>query len=273
MKVFLRFIAALVAPLLFALGVSAHPGNERSVAYLTEQIARYPQRYQLYLQRAGLNIELENYELARLDLNRVELLADQAESGYQRGQLSMRLGDAELAVKGYSQYLDVYPRFLPALEARARAYQSLGDKRRALQDWQRLLLLSDRANPGQYVAAARLALELDGARAALATLDQGMQDLGVIVPLQRLAINICQSEGDLGAAIERQWQLRSVMQASALWYLQAGELLVLAARYSEAETMLTELGKQLEQKKPSPALQRFQQQASLLRQRIPSESI
>ncbi len=237
---------ALLAPL----WLWAHPGSELSLHYLSGQIAAAPAQH-LYLQRASLLIEAGDFSAARADIDAAKTLGDPRQVAYVQGLLLFHSGQAAAAIEQFSDYLQSHPGALPALEARARAWQQVGEAERALGDYRQFLAGSAAPAPGQYLA--------------LALLDQGMARLGMNISLQRAAIALALSNQQWAAAIRRQQLLGETMKHSPLWQLQLAELYVQAGHCDRAQALVQEMQAGLQRRRVTPALQRLQARGEALK--------
>ncbi|MBR9909776.1 MAG: hypothetical protein GYB33_05425 [Gammaproteobacteria bacterium] len=251
---------ALLAPL----GLWAHPGSELSLHYLSGQIAAAPAQH-LYLQRASLLIEVGDFSAARADIDAAKALGDPRQVAYVQGLLLFQSGQAAAAIEQFSDYLQSHPGALPALEARARAWQQVGEAERALGDYRQFLAGSAAPAPGQYLALAALAEESNKPELALALLDQGMARLGMNINLQRAAIALALSNQQWAAAIRRQQLLGETMKHSPLWQLQLAELYVQAGHCDRAQALVQEMQAGLQRRRVTPALQRLQARGEALK--------
>jgi predicted Zn-dependent protease len=170
-----------------------------------------------------------------------ETLGDPLRVAFDLGVLHYRAGDFEQARESLTRYLARFPEHALALEYRARSARDAGDPRAAVADFEAVFALRDDVNPGSYVSAAELLLPLPdgGVDAALALLDRGMAQLGVIPQLQQRAVSLERERRAFGAALQRHETLAEPLAWSPDWRVQRAELLLRLDRPQEAAQELT----------------------------------
>ena len=234
----LLFALALPA---FAPGALAHPGMHETIAYLSERIREAPEDQALYIERGIAYSEDGLLGPALADFRKAETLGDPVRVAFDLGVLHYRAGDFDRAREALTRTLARFPAHALAFEYRARAARDAGDARAAVADFEAVFALREDVNPGSYLSAAELLLPLPdaGADAALALLDRGMAQLGVIPQLQQRAIALERERGAFGAALKRHETLAEPLAWSPDWRVERAELLLELDRPEEAARELT----------------------------------
>ena len=220
--------------------VQAHPGDEASIAYLSQKLQQQPAA-EFYLLRASLYLRHGELQSAESDIDAAEKLEGPAAVAVTRSQLLQLRGRKDAAVGQLNLFLDAFPNQPNALQQRARLLAETGRAADAIRDYRQLLRSSRPVGPGLYLEAAQLIAAAEGPQPALDVLDQGMDQLGMTVALQRRAIDLCLDARLHAAAIERQRRLRAVMGSSPLWRIEMAELYARVGEPKSAERELQSL--------------------------------
>lgn len=259
----------LLACVVCAAGASiAHPGEHQQLALIDQAIAQQPRDQALYIRRASLYSSSGHFDEAMADLLHAETLGPSAATALERGLLSLRQGDAELAIGHFNRYIEAYPGTAIAYEYRARAARAAGDKAQAVADLKRSIELNGQPHPGTYLAAADVLQEMRDTDQAIALLDQGMARLGTIPTLQHRAIELVLEQGRTDEAIARLESLRTALRESPAWKLQMTELLLQDGRYGDARILLAAVETDLGGRRSTPANRAMLEQARELKGRL-----
>ena len=97
---------------------------------------------------------------------------------------------------------------------------------------------------------------------ALALLDQGMRQLGLIPQLQRYAVTLELQQNKLESALRRWQALEQVLGSSPEWKVENARLLILANETQRAKAMLREASAQLAEMKSTPSRLQLQNRIS-----------
>jgi tetratricopeptide (TPR) repeat protein len=238
-----------------ATSAAAHPGMHETVEVLSKQIQEAPESQTLYIERGIAYSEDRLLGPALADFRKAETLGDPVRVAFDLGVLHYRAGDYVEARAALTRYLERFPEHTRALEYRARAAREAGDARAAIADFEAVFVLRDDVNPGSYLSAAELLRELPdgGVEAALAQLDRGMEQLGVIPQLQQRAIALERDRQDFEAALARHETLAAPLPRSPSWRVGRAELLLELGRPEEAAGELEEAATSLAARRPTPA--------------------
>lgn len=226
-----------------------------TVAELSERIRKEPSDQALFLERGIAYSSDGKVELAFADFRKAEALGEPDFVAFDLGVLFYRTGEFAAARAALTRCLARFPAHALALDYRARAAREAGDSPAALADFEALFALVQGVNPGHYVSAADLLLALpgEGAPAALAVLDRGMHQLGVIPQLQQRAIALERERGTFGAALLRHDTLAEQFARSPDWRATRAELLFAVGRHTEARSELNTAAAALAELRATPA--------------------
>jgi tetratricopeptide (TPR) repeat protein len=215
-------------------------------------------------------VELNQSDLAIVDVQLAESLGDPTEAAFTHGVLLYRQGDFDAALPYFDRYLKAYPEHWSGLGYRARILRKLGDNRGALADYEALIRLNDALNPGDYIAAARLMANLPGrgVDAALVLLDERVAKRGPVISLQRYAIELETGRGNYAAAIERMALLDQKLRATPQWQVDVAELMLLDGRGEEALSYLAVAQEQLAAGRKTAIHQQLIETARHLQERV-----
>lgn len=222
--------------LLVAQSALAHGDLLIRIAEVTQQInAATNKAAQLYLERAELYRMDQNWSAAEADYTRANQLTPNLLSIEicHAGMLADS-GQLESARAMFTSVLKRSPKNGDAFVGRARALIKLGQRKSAIADFQRGLdLLTDPAPQISVELAETFKVEgnLDE---ALRTLDRGIIRLGPLPTLQSLAIDLELTRKNFDGALARIDTLLPQLLRKENWLSRRGDILVEAARRTEA---------------------------------------
>lgn len=256
-----RMISRLIQTLLFfAVCATAQAGiglPERLVL-LGERIAATPADPNLYLRRALIYSDSGEFKLALADVDTAAQFGPVENTYYVRAILLYRLGQFAQALPLLNQFIKANPTHTEALMYRARVLRDAGQREKALADYRRYFGLQANAEPGDYLTAARLMVELaDQNRrgysrsGALALLDARIAALGNAPQLQRYAIEIEQQSCHSTEVLARLQQLHATARQAPQWHLQVAEQHLLLGQLSAAREQLQAAHTLLAARRPS----------------------
>jgi tetratricopeptide (TPR) repeat protein len=230
-----------------------------TIELLSLRIREAPTDQALRIERGIAYSSDGQIELALADFRRAETLGDPVRVAFDLGVLFYRSGDLEEARASLTRYLARFPGHALALDYRARAARDAGDARAAIADFEALFALGRGVNPGHYLSAAELlaALPDAGVDAALAQLDRGMRQLGVIPQLQQRAVALERARGAFAAALRRHETLAAPLARSPDWRVERAELLLALGRRAEARRELATASAALAELRITPARARL----------------
>ena len=244
--------------------VVAHPGHEDQLRAIEQALAKAPGNQALYLQRGKVYGEIGHLAEAQEDFARARELGPAQYADLPESIMLYGKGDLEQAMALANRHIAAFPDDPEGFRHRALIARDAGDHERALADLQTHFRLQARPSPGLFVSAATM-LEASGRLDdALAVLDQGLEQLGLVPQLQRQAIALELGAGRLPAAIARQETLRIPLRDSARWKLERVDLLLQANRQAEAGALLAAASEQLAGQRDTPARRALEAQAARL---------
>lgn len=235
--------------LLFPTLTAAHAPLTNKLERLDARISKSPADSALWIERARVYSDQGEFARARSDLDRADSLEHSTQSAFTRAVMLYRSGDLEKSLVELNRVLATNSFPMAALEYRARIHRDLGNSDAAILDFEALIAEQPNATPGYYLAVAKLkALDERRLEEALALLDLGIDQLGLIPQLQTYAVGLELRLGRTAAAIERQGSLRHILQESPDWKVEIGRLHDLNGQpeialgyYQRAQTQLSDL--------------------------------
>lgn len=254
-------LAGLLLCIASAGGAHGHAGAHAQIEWLDRQIAKTPDSQSLYIQRGITWSDDGQFEQAATDLAHAEGLGDAVNVALAIGILRYRQGDMSAALEHLNRYLEKFPGDTHALEYRARVKRDTGDLAGAVSDFEALFALRPNPDPGYYISAAEM-LASDperGTDAALALLDQGMEQLGPAPQLQQYAIDLEARRKHYPAALERLRSMQDSLGSSPQWQADMGAMQAKTGDMEASRTYYLAAQRQLLQLRQTPARQALQQ--------------
>lgn len=263
------FQCLLLAALMLGAPLSwAHMGAQTERDLLDHLIEKTPGEQLLYIKRGESWSRDGEYDRALADFDTAARLGDPARLLFPRGQTWYRMGQFDQALGCFDKLLDRNPDDVPALAYRARILRDTGRREAAVSDFEALFRLRPKSDPGYYLSAAQLSLNVPGRgqAGALEIIDLGIANLGVLVSLQDYAIELETRRGDYPAALARLESLQPQTGKSPDWKVEKGRLLAAAGREQESRQYLLQAQQQLQTLRPTPARIALQNELSNLLQ-------
>lgn len=244
--------------------VHGHAGAHAQIEWLDRQIAETPDSQSLYIQRGVTWSDDGQYQHAATDLAYAETLGDATDVALAIGILRYRQGDLDTAIEYLDRYLNKYPRDTHALEYRARVKRDAGDLPGAVTDFEALFAARPNPNPGYYISAAKMLASGDdqGTDAALALLDQGMEQLGAAPQLQHYAISLETRREHYPAALARLRSMQHTLGSSPQWQVDMGAMLAKTGDTRASRRHYQAAQQQLQNLRQTPARVALQQQVT-----------
>lgn len=215
-----------------------HGDVHERIEALTAEIAKSPAQGALYLRRAGLHSEHEDWQAAAADYDRAESHhADLVAVRLGRAKLQLATGHPADACATLDPLLERDPRHVDALITRARAKAALRETDGAVDDFTAGIAASVRPEPEHYLERAAVLAETTPPRweEAIRGLDEGLRRLGTgVVTLQLAAIDLESRAGRLDEALARIDRAATTAPRQESWLIRRGDLLARARRPAEA---------------------------------------
>jgi tetratricopeptide (TPR) repeat protein len=216
-----KYLASLIFLLaaFHAEAVFAHASLDELIEYTSDLVRGQPENPQALLNRARFELKQGDHAGALSDIETAERLSDRIEVSYVLGLYFVAEQQHQQAIGAFGDYLARYPGHTPAIQARAKAYEKLGETEKSIYDYQYLLSVSREPSPDYYIELARLESVLGpcGLHMALKSLDRGIAKLGVLVSLQSAAIDYEIDRGNYRLALARHETLRPWLGKTSQW--------------------------------------------------------
>ena len=225
------FLAALL--MVSPIASVAHDSPDGRISELTHQIAHAPHDASLLLKRGELLRLAEHYEDALGDFRRAARLGDPAgEADFQLGW-TLQLVDRPIEARPHlDRYIATHPDDSKALAIRARTLVALDDNLAAAADFTAAIALSP--VPDYYLERARALAAAGDVAGAVEGLDRGLERIGAVVSLQRLAIDLELARNNIDGAVARVDSMAGITGRADIWLARRGDILLQAGRRDEA---------------------------------------
>lgn len=249
----------------------AHPGFEARVKALSLRILEDPKNPGNYALRASEYSRHGDWRKADQDFEKAIDLGARLQILTELGLHHRRQGQAGKALAFFDERLTRVEGDILTLRERARLYASLGQRERALTDYQQYFdLAGDRLTPRDILAIVDLMLTHNPASSdtALALIDAGQFRLGATLTLQRRAVEIEKSQGQIEAAITRWQDSEPLARSSPAWRLELAKLYMEKPDLKRAQEHLESLVVAVRRLKPTPARAEISRTAQKLLYRI-----
>ena len=216
------------------------PVHERLVI-LNMQIARATNDAALYVQRAELHREHQDWAAALADLARAQQLnTGLVRVDFFRARLFNDMGELVKARGCLDKLLSVATNDTEAFVLRARTLVKLGVRPEAVADFSRAILLMREPPPELFLERAELLVAAGQADQALRGLDEGVKRLGPLVVLESRALDLELRQTNYDGALLRIQAIVAASPRKESWLARQGDLLQQAGRLSEAKQSWTE---------------------------------
>ncbi|MDA2911669.1 tetratricopeptide repeat protein [Nitrospiraceae bacterium AH_259_D15_M11_P09] len=240
----------LSALLLLSSSIHAHGTFHERIGRVDRQIEQDPQNAELYLTRAGIYRNNGDWGAALADIDRAaQLDPGRREVDYFRGRVFLAAGLPEKAEATLRRFLVTAPDHPAARVARARALAKLGRHLEAADDFTRAIRYAPVPIPEYYLERAQ-ALVLAGEEhrgEAIRGLDEGMVQLGPLMTLVLVAIELEVERGHFDTALARLERLAAHVPRQEWWLARRGDILERAGRKQAArdsfQLALAEIGR------------------------------
>jgi tetratricopeptide (TPR) repeat protein len=219
----------------------AHGTLHTRLDHLNQQIAQEPQNVELYLIRAGLYRHHAEWRAALADIDHAARLAPQRlDIDYFRARVYLDAGQPQNAAALLQRFLNTMPDHVAARVARARALVQLERYAEAAADYTRAITDTSQPIPEYYLERAQALVKAgkEYYEAALRSLDEGLERLGLVVSLVFLAIDLELAQNRVDAALARLDQAAQHTPRQESWLVRRGEMLATAGRTQEAREAL-----------------------------------
>lgn len=214
----------IVAGCNFAPRASAHGDLHDRIAALSAQLGTNAGNAELWLQRADLQRQHEDFPAALADLEHVQQLKpDWPATALQRARIQFDAKNFSACETAATDCLKLEPGNADARVLRARSLVQLGKPELAVADYDAVLNATNTAAPlpDLYLERARALAVQERWAEAIRGLDAGRQRLGDTPSLALPAMAYERQRGDIAAALARLEQARRFFDAQAYAALRA----------------------------------------------------
>jgi predicted Zn-dependent protease len=230
----------------------AHPSLDEGIARLTLQLASQPVNAALFVQRAELYRQHEQFDAALADLAK----AEQRQPGstvvmLARAQVFSDVGQTTNALAAVQQFIAVATNNASAFVLRARCRLKLNEVGAAVADYNRALKITSTPEPDLWLERARAQAALGQFAGAVRGLDEGMARIGEVPTLQLAAIEYERQGAEFDAALARVDKLAAQHPGTESWLVLRGEILAQAGRLAEAREAFQQALTEIENYPPS----------------------
>ncbi len=226
--------ASVAAWLLLAGEAAGHGSVHDRLAALEVQIADSPTAAPLYLRRAALLGEHEDWAPALRDCDRAQQLDPGIEVDLTRGNLLLAAARPAEAVTALDRFLLLHPNHPPALISRARARIQLGRQPAAIADLRAAVHHSATLEPDLVVELADALAAHAEPLEAITALDFGIAKLGNAPALAVRALELELTLKNFDAALVRVAAMQAAAPRPEPWLARRAAILAQADRLPEA---------------------------------------
>lgn len=201
---------------------------------LDERIADAPNDARLYLQRAQLHGEHEEWSRAFKDYETAKTLDPSLETGLLRGKALLAAGHPKAALVLLNDFLRRHPQHWQALLCRARVLGRLDRRQDSLGDYREALKLTTMPEPDLVLEAADAHAATGLADEAVRILDGGIEKLGRPPALVIRVIDLEVSMMRFDNALLRIDKMAATAPVPGPWLARRASVLAQAGRYDES---------------------------------------
>lgn len=226
--------ASVAAWLLLAGEAAGHGSVHDRLAAVEDQIADSPTAAPLYLRRAALLGEHEDWVPALRDCDRAQQLDPAIEVDLMRGNLLLAAAQPAAAVTALDRFLLRHPDHPPALISRSRALMKLGRQPAAIVDLRAAVRHSTTLEPDLVVELADALAAHAEPLEAITALDSGIAKLGAAPALAVRALELELTLKNFDAALARVTAMQAAAPRPEPWLARRAAILAQAGRLPEA---------------------------------------
>ncbi|MEI6653436.1 MAG: tetratricopeptide repeat protein [Verrucomicrobiota bacterium] len=225
----------LAAGWLGTFAASGHGDVHARIEGMSQRIATSPADARLYLQRAELFRQHEQWQAAFADCDKAEQLDPAIDAALLRGRCLLEAARPADALPVLDGYLGRHPQHTQAWVCRARVLTRLKRHAAAIADYREALQRSPRPEPDLVQECADALAALGKISEAVQVLDDGLAKLGAVPSLALHAMDIEAAAGNFVAALARVETLRKAAPRPEPWMAKRASLLAQAGRMQESQ--------------------------------------
>ena len=231
MKIFTSLLAATCL-------ASAHPDPSHTLEHLDEHLAESPDDTDLLRQKAILLLESGHpHEVPELIARLLSLEPEQPRNLLLDAKLQSSIGHTESSIRKLREIVSNHPKFAPAWDFLASQLKADGRCDEAIDAKIRFLRLAEKPSPSDVMTCAAWLRDRaeDGDKSqAIDILDRGLEKLGCLSGLQKMAIDLELELKRYDSALRRIDLLTARFRPSVALCTQRAEIEWLAGRKSDA---------------------------------------
>lgn len=212
----------------------AHGDIHGRILALDERISASPEDPQLYVQRAQLYCEHEEWSKAFTDYDTAQKLDPRLDTGLLRGQGLLAAGHPAGALVLLNHFLERHPSQPRALACRARVLDRLDRREDALRDYREALRHTEIPEPDLVLESANAFAAVGLTCEAVQVLDAGIGKLGFLPALVSRAIDLETGMKNFEAALTRVEVMRKSAPRPEPWMARRASVLAQAGRIDES---------------------------------------
>ena len=213
----------------------AHGSLEEQIAFVTKEITAHPDDPRLSVRRGELHRYDGHTRAALEDFDRaLRIDPSIAEAHLGRGRTLLAANRPRAAQQALREYLRLRPSDPEGHIALARSLGKVARPGDAADEYSRAIALLPRPGPDVFLERARALADAGRAADAIRSVDQGLAQLGPIVALQTVAIDLEVRRKNWDAALARLDRAAAPFARRETWLARRGEILVAAGRPQEA---------------------------------------
>ena len=215
--------------------VFAHGAYHDRLAQLARELEKNPMDARLHFELADVNSQHGDWQMALLNLDRVEALAPgKFLTALLRGQAWLAGGQPEQAKKALDPLLAAHPECAHGWLLRARAAQRLGDAPGSLADYREALRRAPDQEPDQIQETANALASGGFSEEAMRVLAAGIEKLGPIPSLALRAMELEIATKNFDSALLRVDALRKSAPRPEPWMARRASVLAQAGRIEDS---------------------------------------
>lgn len=216
----------------------AHGIVDARIDQLTELLLENPSQTQFLLERGVLYTQHMNWQKARADFHAVRCL-DRAGSivDYYEANLWLSANRPELSYQYVNRYLANNPENVSALQLRAETHDRLGRTDAAINDYTRVIEISNTVLPSMYLNLARAQTKVKSLNQQQVhqTILSGLEKLGPLAVLIEYVIEFDRQRQDYQSALKWFEQLPERLREQPYWVIEKAILLAALGRADDAK--------------------------------------
>lgn len=219
----------------------AHGEPSEELERLNASLGTDPNQVALLLKRADIHSRYQHFEKALDDLRKAKSLSpDHDQIGFLIGRLLAKKGDFSQAEIELNRFLESSRSSIQAQVELARVLHAQQKYLASADAYDQVIALQKPPLPEHYLSRAEALLEagVPHLDKALAGIEEGMVEMGPLIVLQRVAIDINRRQGNLDAALNRVDQILQGIQRKESWLFEKARILLDMGHHEKAREQL-----------------------------------